>query len=74
MTSYRDGSRVEFECDDCLDHKLFDEISDRDDWNEAIADLKLEGWHFTSDGNGGYFHYCSACWVKRIKKTAEGLR
>lgn len=57
MASERQHGMVVFICDGCDD----DFESGTDDFLDAVASLKDEGWLITRSGDEEWRHYCPAC-------------
>ena len=54
----RHTCEMQVECDHC---ERDPEIYDGDDWDEALAYAKLDGWRTFRDKNGDWVVKCPAC-------------
>ena len=61
MNANRSNGNVEFECDFCGE-VLFTE---QDDFSEALAVLKEDGWRARKDKHGQWEHVCPDCQDRR---------
>lgn len=67
MTTHRIKGHVVFECDSCGEA-----IDSGRDWDEALADVKEQGWQFRLS-NGEWNHFCSDCGVPNVKPDFRKL-
>lgn len=65
----RDGGAISASCDGCTeDHTAF-----TDDWQEALAELRQEGWRIRRGKDGEWEHHCPGCLEEeREKGTGDG--
>lgn len=53
----RDGGAVSASCDGCTEsHTAF-----TGDWQEALAELRQEGWRIRRGEDGEWEHHCPGC-------------